>query len=162
FIEGHGHFTGIGQSRMALEVMHVRNWDEIVARVREAVAKAKPGEWIVGRGWHQEKWNRPPKPVVEGFPTHESLSKVSPANPVLLTHASGHASLANARAMDLAGIDGETPNLLGGEILRDNAGRAIGVFRETAQGLIRQALGEARAARTAAEVEAESRREIEL
>jgi hypothetical protein len=162
FIEGHGHFTGIGQARMNLDVMHVRNWDEIVARVREAVAKAKPGEWILGRGWHQEKWDRSPKPVVEGFPTHEALSKVSPANPVLLTHASGHASFANARAMDLAGINEKTPNPPGGEILRDNAGRPIGVFRETAQGLIRQALGEARAQRTAAEVEAESRREIEL
>jgi predicted amidohydrolase YtcJ len=162
FIEGHGHFTGVGQARMNLDVMHVRNWDEIVARVAEAAKKAKPGEWILGRGWHQEKWNPSASPAVEGFPIHESLSKVSPNNPVLLTHASGHAAFANARAMQLAGVDSKTSNPPGGEILKDASGRPIGVFRETAQGLIRQALARSRAARTPAEVEAESRREIEL
>ena len=59
----------------------------------------KPGEWIRGRGWHQEKWDAPPSPAVEGFPTHEALSRVSPANPVFLTHASGHASFVNAKAL---------------------------------------------------------------
>ena len=60
--------------------------------VAEAVKTARPGQWIRGRGWHQEKWTAPPSPNVEGFPTHASLDRVSPDNPVVLTHASGHAS----------------------------------------------------------------------
>ena len=162
FIDSHTHFTGIGQALMGLRLMDATSWDEIVARVAEAVRKAQPGEWIVGRGWHQEKWDRPPVPAVEGFPVHDALSKVSPDNPVLLTHASGHATLANAKAMALAGITRRTPNPPGGEILKDARGNPIGVFRERASNLVRSALAEARGRRTPAEVEADARREIEL
>ena len=56
FIEGHGHFTGVGEFRMGLDLREARTWDEIVAQVGRAVKQAKPGEWIVGRGWHQSKW----------------------------------------------------------------------------------------------------------
>ena len=79
--------------------------------VAAAAKQAKPGEWILGRGWHQEKWSSVPKPNVEGFPFHDALSKVSPNNPVMLTHASGHASFVNAKAMEAAGLtreDGES------------------------------------------------------
>src|SRR5512136_61546 len=76
--DAHGHFTGTGQAKMSVDVMNVRNWDEIVARVAEAAKKAQPGEWIQGRGWHQEKWDSKPVPSVEGFPVHEALSKVTP------------------------------------------------------------------------------------
>ena len=82
FIEGHGHFTGVGTAQLNLNLMNTKSWDEIVAMVAERVKTAKPGEWIYGRGWHQEKWTARPNPNVEGFPTHESLSKVSPNNPV--------------------------------------------------------------------------------
>lgn len=162
FIESHGHFTGVGQAKMSLNLMHVKNWDEVVQMVAEAVKRAKPGEWILGRGWHQEKWDKTPEPNVEGFPTHESLSKVSPDNPVLLTHASGHATFANAKAMELAGITARTPNPPGGEILRDRRGNPIGVFRETASGLVRRAQAAAREKMTPEEREAEARRAIEL
>jgi len=87
--------------------------------VAEAAKKARPGELIRGRGWHQEKWSTAPVPSVEGFPTHEALSKVSPDNPVILTHASGHATIANRKAMDLAEITKRTPNPEGGDILKD-------------------------------------------
>ncbi len=139
FIEGHGHFMGIGNARMILDLTKPRNWDEIVALVAEAVERAEPGEWIRGRGWHQEKWDTVPDPAIEGIPTHASLSAVSPDNPVALTHASGHASLVNAKAMELAGIKRSTPDPAGGEILRDKRGRATGFLRETAQGLARRA-----------------------
>ena len=78
--------------------------------VKDAAAKAKPGAWIRGRGWHQDKWDKKPEPAVEGFPTHHSLSEVSPNNPVVLGHASGHASFANAKAMELAGVNRTTQN----------------------------------------------------
>ena len=78
FIEGHGHFTGVGEFRMGLDLREARTWDDIVAQVARAVKQAKPGEWIIGRGWHQSKWTKAPEPNVEGFPLHDSLDKVSP------------------------------------------------------------------------------------
>ncbi|HWP81031.1 MAG TPA: amidohydrolase [Bacteroidota bacterium] len=162
FIEGHGHFMGIGSAKMNLDLMSVKNWDEVVSMVANAVKKSKPGDWILGRGWHQEKWDQRPRPSVEGFPTHESLSKVSPNNPVYLTHASGHAGFINAKAMELAGITRATQNPPGGEILKDGKGNPTGLLRETAQGLVRRALAEARAKRSAAELEEEARKQAEL
>jgi predicted amidohydrolase YtcJ len=142
FIEGHGHFTGVGQSQLQLNLMRAKSWDEIVAMVREAVKDARPGQWIYGRGWHQEKWTATPDPNVEGFPTHDALSRVSPVNPVLLTHASGHATFANAKAMELSDVMASTPDPPGGDIVKDAGGRPIGVFRETASSLIRRGSGE--------------------
>jgi predicted amidohydrolase YtcJ len=160
FIEGHGHFNGVGQAQLQLNLMKAGSWDEIVAMVADAATKAKPGQWIYGRGWHQEKWKSVPEPNVEGFPTHESLSRVSPDNPVLLTHASGHASFANAKAMQLSDVDGATPNPPGGDLLKDRSGKPTGMFRETASRLIRAGTGEPDP--TPAEAAARARRILEL
>jgi hypothetical protein len=160
FIEGHGHFTGVGEAQLNLNLMKTTSWAEIVAMVEKAAKSAKPGRWIYGRGWHQEKWTQTPEPNVEGFPTHESLSRVSPDNPVLLTHASGHASFANAKAMELSGVTGSTPNPEGGDFLKDANGNPTGLFRETASRLIRRGAGEPR--RTADETAARARRVLEL
>jgi len=162
FIDGHGHFMNLGQSKMSLDLMDVKSWDAIVSMVAEAAKRAKPGEWIQGRGWHQEKWDRMPMPSVEGFPVHDSLSTVSPANPVLLVHASGHAAFVNAKAMELAGITPKTVNPPGGEILKDAAGRPTGVLRETAQGLADKALATWRSIRTPEENKADAHRRIQL
>jgi len=132
FIEGHGHFSGLGYSLIRLNLMKTKNWDEIVAMVAEKVKDAQPGEWIDGRGWHQEKWDKPLKRDVEGYPFHDDLSAISPDNPVLLRHASGHSAYANAKAMELAGITTETPAPTGGHIVRDASGAAIGAFEERA------------------------------
>jgi len=140
FIESHAHYMRVGESTLQLDLMTVANWDEVVAMVEEAVAEAEPGEVITGRGWHQEKWDRRPDPQVEGLPHHDGLSAVSPDNPVVLTHASGHAAFANARAMELAGITAATEDPPGGEIVRDASGEPIGAFRETAEGLLGPAL----------------------
>jgi len=161
-VDSHGHFMGFGQSKLTLDLMDVKDWNEIVTMVAAAVKQAKPGDWILGRGWHQEKWSSVPKPNVEGFPYHDELSKVSPNNPVLLTHASGHASFVNARAMELSNITRTTVNPAGGEILKDPSGRPIGLLRETASGLASRALGEWRQTKTAAEREADAFRELEL
>ncbi|NRB47749.1 MAG: amidohydrolase [Saprospiraceae bacterium] len=141
-IEGHGHFSGLGQSMLNLNFLKVKSWDEIVEMVAEAAKKAKPGEWITGRGWHQEKWLEALDRNVLGYPFHDKLSAVSPDNPVLLGHASGHGLFANAKAMELAGVSKETPNPSGGEIVRDSRGEAIGVFEERAQAIIRAAYQE--------------------
>jgi predicted amidohydrolase YtcJ len=141
FIESHGHFAGVGGAQMQLNLMNVESWDKVVAMVAEAVSRARPGEWIYGRGWHQEKWTSRPAVNVEGFPTHASLDKVSPDNPVLLVHASGHAAFANGKAMELSGIRRPTESPAGGEILRDATGDATGLLRETAQRLIKRGAG---------------------
>ncbi len=132
FIEGHGHFSGMGYSLIDLNFLKSKNWDEIVAAVAEAAKKAKPGEWIVGRGWHQEKWDKALEKHVQGYPYHNHLSEVSPNNPVVLRHASGHALMANKAAMDAAGISKESPDPHGGHIVRGPDGEAIGVFEERA------------------------------
>ena len=161
-IDSHGHFMGTGKAKMELNLAAAKNWDEIVAMVKEAVQKAKPGEWITGQGWHQEKWDKIPQPNIADLPFHHDLSKVSPDNPVLLTHASGHSCLANARAMELGGVTKSTPNPAGGEIVRDSQGNPIGAFIETAQGYIGRALAGDQMKRTPAETQAQEERAIQL
>lgn len=134
-IEGHGHIHGMGASLIELNLMNAQNWDEIVVLVDNAVKKAKPGDWIVGRGWHQEKWNHPPKKNHLGYPYHVELDKVSPNNPVLLEHASGHSVYVNAKALELSGINNQTVNPIGGDIVKDSQGVIVGVLEERAQGL---------------------------
>lgn len=75
---------------------------------------------------------------VHGYPMHDALSAISPNNPVILEHASGHGVFANKMAMDMAGVSKETPNPKGGAIVRDDQGDAIGMFEETAQSIINQ------------------------
>jgi predicted amidohydrolase YtcJ len=139
FIESHGHFTGLGRSKMMLDLTVPKTWDDIIAQVAEAAKKTPEGEWIVGRGWHQDKWTTKPEPNIDGYPIHTKLSEVSPKHPVLLTHASGHATFANAEAMRLAGVDSKTKSPSGGEVVKDAKGNPIGLFRETASGLISRA-----------------------
>jgi predicted amidohydrolase YtcJ len=152
FVEGHGHFAGVGEAQLNLKLMPTTSWEQIVTMVAEVAKGAKPGEWIIGRGWHQEKWTSRPNPNVEGFPTHASLDAVSPANPVLLTHASGHASFVNARAMEVSDINRSTPNPPGGEILKDAAGNPTGLLRETASRLVHTGRGDPSRARKALEL----------
>ncbi|HKK79414.1 MAG TPA: amidohydrolase family protein, partial [Phaeodactylibacter sp.] len=110
FIEGHGHFSGLGYSLIRLNFLNAKSWDEIIQMVADAAEKAEPGTWILGRGWHQEKWTTAPERTVLGYPFHDELSAVSPDNPVMLRHASGHSLFANAKAMELAGLSVETPD----------------------------------------------------
>jgi predicted amidohydrolase YtcJ len=135
-IEGHGHFMGMGYSLMSLNLMGTSSYEQVVDKVREAVEESEPGEWILGRGWHQSKWDEISGMEVKGFPTHQMLSEASPDNPVVLRHASGHALLANGKAMEIANITSETNFEEGGEIIKDQDGNPTGIFNESAQGLI--------------------------
>jgi predicted amidohydrolase YtcJ len=164
FIEGHAHFMGLGRSKMKIDLRQARSWQETVDLIAAAVAAAEPGRWILGWGWHQEKWDSAPVPNVDGYPTHHLLSRATPNNPVILRHAAGgHAGIINAAAMELIGIDASTPNPHGGEILRDAAGEPIGVLIEEAYDIFAlEAYDNALAGRSAEVREAESRREIEL
>ena len=147
FIESHAHLMGIGYNKLEIDLMYVQTYDELIEKVAEAAAKAEPGEWITGRGWHQDKWLKMPDNTVKGFQTHDQLSAVTPDNPVYLAHASGHASFVNQKAMEMAGITplgSENPRqeVEGGEVLRDELGNPTGVLVETASGLVRKLIPE--------------------
>jgi predicted amidohydrolase YtcJ len=100
--------------------------------VADAAAKASPGQVIKGRGWHQSKWSKEPSVTVDGFPTHRSLSEVSPNNPVFLGHANGHTALVNQAAMDVLNLSYNTPTPEGGVIVKDGKGDPTGILHENA------------------------------
>ncbi len=162
FIEGHGHFLSLGESLRILDLKDVRDWGEVVSMVSVAADKAKPGEWITGHGWHQDKWDSVPNDAVEGVPVNDSLSAVSPENPVRLTHASGHAYFVNDAALDAAEIDKETPDPRGGTIVRDADGEATGLLRETARNLVDAAQRRHLSSLSAAERDAQDRERVRL
>jgi len=135
-IEGHGHFYGLGLAKMQLDLSKTESYQDLIDMVSDAVKNSKPGEWILGRGWHQSKWSDNKDDFVKGFQTHDRLSEVSPKNPVWLKHASGHAGFANQNAMDIANVNRETEFGFGGEIIKDLSKEPTGVFNERAQGLI--------------------------
>jgi len=160
-IDSHLHFMGVGEQKLQLDLTKAKNWDDIVAMVAEAVKTTPPGQPIRGRGWHQEKWDKVPVPNIEGFPLHDALSKVSPNNPVYLTHASGHATIANAKAMELAGITKKTADPPGGDLVRDKQGNPIGVFRENGARLLRARAGTVPET-TPEQAEAQARKVLDL
>jgi predicted amidohydrolase YtcJ len=136
FHDAHAHLLGIGFARLDVDLTGTTSYAEVVERVARAVKDRAPGQWVRGRGWHEEKWSAPAPGSVRGFPTHEALSAVSPDNPVVLERADGHAVLANARAMARRGIDRSARAPKGGEIVRDDRGEATGIFVDNAQELV--------------------------
>lgn len=162
FIEGHGHFMSLGRSKQILDLTDITSWPQAVSRVAAAVDSAEPGEWIFGRGWHQDKWERVPEGAIDGVPLNNTLNLISPNNPVLLGHASGHAAFANDAALQAAGITDATADPDGGTILRADSGRATGLLREAAQRLVASAGAEYESRRSADEVERLKREQVFL
>lgn len=132
FQEGHAHLMGIGYNLLNVDLMGTLSYSEIIDKVKERAAITPKGEWIVGRGWHQDKWIDQPERMYRNFPTHHDLSAAVPDHPVILSHASGHMALANGKAMELAGISTKTEQPDGGEIFMGMDG-PTGIFNETAQ-----------------------------
>ena len=162
FFDSHAHFLSLGEAKLELDLSVATNWDEIIAIVAEAAEKAKPGEWIIGRGWHQEKWD--PKPIenIEGYPIHTVLSSATRYNPVILKHASGHALFTNQYAMKLAGIDTSTESPKGGRIVKDTLNNIIGVFEEEAMSLIYNQYNKYLESRTEKEIKQHQEKVVEL
>ena len=132
FIESHGHLSSLGEAITNLDLNGVDSYQTIVGMVADAAAKASPGQVIKGRGWHQSKWSKEPSVTVDGFPTHRSLSEVSPNNPVFLGHANGHTALVNQAAMDALNLTYNTPTPDGGVIVKDGKGDPTGILHENA------------------------------
>ena len=162
FIEGHGHYLGLGRSKQILDLQDVKNWGEVVTMVSIAVDKARPGEWIFGRGWHQDKWDSVPGDAVDGVPRNDTLNEVSPDHPVILGHASGHAAFWNDAAMEKAGVGDDTSDPAGGTIVRTPEGKATGLMRETAQRLINAAMDEYNGRLTPEQTEQLNRERVQL
>ena len=132
FIESHGHLSSLGEAITNLDLNGVDSYQTIVGMVADAAAKASPGQVIKGRGWHQSKWSKEPSVTVDGFPTHRSLSEVSPNNPVFLGHANGHTALVNQAAMDALNLNYSTPTPDGGVIVKNGKGDPTGILHENA------------------------------
>jgi hypothetical protein len=130
--EGHAHIMGVGFNLLNVDLMEAQSYAEVIEMVKERAKTTPEGEWILGRGWHQDKWVDQPERMFRNLPTHHDLSEAVPNHPVLLSHASGHMALANAKAMELANVTAETPQPAGGEIFKELDG-PTGIFNETAQ-----------------------------
>ena len=142
FTDAHAHLLGLGNMLQRVNLAGSTSYEEVVARVKAWARDVKPGEWIEGRGWDQNRW-----PTKE-FPTHEALSRAFPNNPVVLDRIDGHASLANARAMQAAGVTSSTRDPAGGRIVRLPSGAPSGVFVDNAKPLIARAVPEPTLANT--------------
>lgn len=130
-IDAHGHMISLGS--MELGVVDLRgagSYEEVVALVRDRASHVAAGTWIVGRGWDNESW------ADKRLPHHTLLSKAVPDHPVWLSRVDGHAGLANAKAMEIAGVDLSTESPAGGEVVRDPRRVATGLFVDNAESII--------------------------
>ena len=132
-IDAHLHFMHVGQALHEVDVAHLSSYDEVVRRT-VAFAASSPDAWIIGDGWDQNLWPD------RAFPTHPALSAALPDRPVVLNRVDGHALLANAKAMALAGVGAASTDPNGGRIVRDEHGAPTGVFIDNAMALIRSAI----------------------
>ena len=129
--DSHVHLDRVGEREVTLNLEGTQSLDEFLAKVKERVDKAKPGDWVTGRGWIETPWNP------QTFPTRQDLDKISPNNPVFLTRADAHGAVANSAAIQLAKITKDMPNPFGGEIMHDKqTGEPNGMFLDNAQALI--------------------------
>jgi predicted amidohydrolase YtcJ len=133
-VDAHAHLLGLGIMLSETNVAGATSYQEVIDRVKAWAKDVKPGQWIVGRGWDQNRW-----PTKE-FPSHEALSRAFPQNPVVLERIDGHAVLANAKAMELAGVTASTREPSGGRIVRLSSGAPSGVFVDNAESLIERAI----------------------
>src|SRR2546428_1115886 len=128
-IDAHRHVRSLGEELANLDLHGVTSVEEVARQVKARGARLPPGSWVTGRGWDQNLW--PGK----RFPDHRPLTAASPERAVWLGRVDGHASCANLRAMQIAGVTRDTADPPGGRIVRDARGDPTGVFVDNAQDL---------------------------
>lgn len=128
--DAHGHLLGLGAADEEVDLYGAVSYADVIARVKVAAKATKPGSWIVGRGWDQNRW-----PDL-AMPHHRDLSAALPDHPVWLVRVDGHAALVNARAMAIARLHKGTEAPTGGAILRDEGGEPTGVLVDRAMALV--------------------------
>jgi predicted amidohydrolase YtcJ len=131
-VDAHGHLMFLARLRLALDVAGLLSEAASAERVAAHAARSRPGEWISGRGWDQNRW-----PGAR-FPTRASLDQAAPGHPVALVRIDGHAIWASSLALRIAGIDRHTADPPGGWLVRDDGGEPTGILVDTAQELIRR------------------------
>ncbi|MGQ0702660.1 MAG: amidohydrolase [Gemmatimonadales bacterium] len=156
FTDAHVHLSGVGAREMTLNLEGTNTLEAFLAKVKERVDQARPGQWVTGRGWIETFW-RPPV-----FPTRQDLDRIAPSHPVYLTRADGHASVVNSAALRLANITRATQAPEGGAINRDAAGEPTGMLIDRAQGLVSRLIPPASEAELDEQIVRGAQREVEL
>lgn len=145
FNDAHVHFGPLDPD--FIELRYTTDPSVITQKVKEQVAKSKPGELIKGGHWEHEMFTD------KKWPTKELLDKVAPNNPVLLSRADGHSVLVNSYVLKASGITKDTPDPFGGEIQKDPVtGEPTGIIKENAEELIKT--GEIKPKRSSEEIAA--------
>jgi predicted amidohydrolase YtcJ len=127
--DAHAHVYSQGFLNVSLNLLGTTSVEAAVKRIEEFASGRRAG-WILGRGWNQVLW-----PVQE-FPSAADIDAVVADRPVWLQRIDGHAGWANSKALAIAGIDSNTPDPVGGKIIRDSNGNATGVLIDTAMALV--------------------------
>lgn len=128
FNDAHAHFVGYAYSLKEVNLVDTKSWDEVLARCSEFEKKLPAGAWLTGRGWDQNDWE------VKQFPDNTKLNELFPNRPVIIERIDGHAAIANAKALELAGIKAGD-KLTGGEIETEN-GKLTGILVDNAEVLV--------------------------
>lgn len=128
--ESHAHLFNTGILKIQLDLRDAKSFDDVVKRVGERVKTAKKGEWIIGTGWDQNKWED------KVLPSHDRISALTPDNPVELTRVDYHTHLVNKAAMQMAKIKKDTQDPEGGKIVRDPSGNPTGILMDKAFDLL--------------------------
>jgi predicted amidohydrolase YtcJ len=155
--DSHYHLSGVGTREMTLNLEGTTGLEDFLAKVKARVERAKPGEWVTGRGWIETFW-KPPL-----FPTRQDLDVVAPNNPVFLERADGHGAVVNSAALKIAGIDRNTSNPFGGEISKARGtNEPTGMLLDNAHDLVTKHIPPTTAAEAEQAILLGVRRSIEL
>lgn len=131
-IDAHAHVMNLGYRELDVNLQGIRTLDETLEAIKTYADDNPDLEWIQGRGWNQVLWEE------NEFPSAEDIDRVVPDRPVYLTRIDGHAAWVNSKAMELAGIDDDTPDVQGGVVIRDQNGKATGIFVDATMRYIRE------------------------
>ena len=125
FMDAHVHFLSASSGLASVQLRDAKTPEEFSRRVAEFAKTIEPGEWILNGTWDHTNWGGE-------LPRREWIDAVTPDNPVWISRLDGHMGLANSRALDLAGIDADSPDIDGGTIVRDGSGVPTGVLKDNA------------------------------
>ncbi len=127
FIDSHLHLIDGGEALESVQLRDATGRDQFRQRMADYVSTVEDGEWILGGNWDNNSWRDPE------LPTRDWIDDLTPDNPVWISRVDGHMGLANSVALKLAGLDADSPDIEGGDIVRDKNGRLTGALKENAQ-----------------------------
>lgn len=134
FNDSHVHFLEGGFQLSSVDLRDAKSPEEFTRRIKEFAAKLPKGRWILGGKWDHENW------TPNNLPTRQMIDAVTPDNPVLIDRLDGHMSLANSLALKMAGVNKDTKDIAGGEIVRDASGEPTGILKDNAQSLVERVI----------------------